>query len=38
MKINECVEELQAAFETMREVDVNMTILTKEDLKDTISK
>lgn len=38
MKINKCVEEMQAAFETMREVDVNMTILTKEDLKDTISK
>lgn len=38
MKINECVEELQAAFETMREVDVNMTILSKEDLNDTISK
>lgn len=38
MKINECVEELQAAFETMRDVDVNLTILSKEDLNDTVSK
>lgn len=38
MKINKYVKEMQAAFETMREVDVNMTILTKEDLNDTISK
>lgn len=38
MKINKCVKEMQAAFETMREIDVNMTILSKEDLNDTISK
>mgnify|MGYP000393577620 CR=1 FL=1 len=38
MKINKCVEELQAAFETMRDVDVNLTILSKEDLNDTVSK
>lgn len=38
MKLNKCVEEMQAALETMGDVDVNMTILTKEELKDTISK
>ena len=38
MKINECVEELRAAFETMGDVDVSLTILSKEDLNDTISK
>jgi hypothetical protein len=38
MKLNKCVKEMQAALETMGDVDVNMTILTKEDLKDTISK
>ena len=38
MKLNKCVEEMQAALETMGDVDVNMTILTTEDLKDTISK
>lgn len=38
MKLNKCVEEMQAALETMGDVDVNMTILTKEDLNDTISK
>lgn len=35
MKLNKCVEEMQAALETMGDVDVNMTILTKEDLNDT---
>ncbi len=38
MKLNKCVEEMQAALETMGDVDVNMTILTIEELKDTISK
>ena len=38
MKINECVEELRAAFETMGDADVSLTILSKEDLNDTISK
>ena len=38
MKLNKCIEEMQAALETMGDVDVNMTILTTEDLKDTISK
>ncbi len=38
MKLNKCVKEMQAALETMGDVDVSMTILSKEDLKDTISK
>lgn len=38
MKLNECVKEMQAALETMGDVDVSMTILSKEDLSDTISK
>ena len=36
MKLNKCVEEMQAALETMGDVDVNMTILTKEELKDYV--
>ena len=38
MKLNKCIEEMQVALDTMGDVDVSLTILSKEDLNDTISK